>query len=63
MKYFAEEIVPNPSALSKVLNEFEKDILDPIEGKNDIKKQSPKSIPRKSKAGQARRPAITRYTD
>ena len=46
----------NPSTLAKVLKEFEDgNILFRIEGKKNIKRQSPKSIRRKPKAGEARR--------
>jgi hypothetical protein len=44
----------HPSVLSKVLTEYN-DVLHKIEGKNEIKKKSPKSIPRKPKVGKARR--------
>jgi hypothetical protein len=45
----------HPSVLSKVLTEYSYDALSKIERKYKIKLKSPKSIPRKLKAGKARR--------
>jgi hypothetical protein len=44
----------HPAVLSKVLAEYN-DVLKKIEGKHEIKTRSPKSIPRKPKAGKSRR--------
>jgi hypothetical protein len=53
---YAKELRSNRSRLSKLLKEFEeKHIFIGISGKKNIKKQSPKSIPRQLKGGEPKR--------